>query len=270
MLCGSKSTKLARWKLDRLSTYGLLNYLTQIEVSQLLDVLMEKRLVEQIDVDRHRPVVQLTDYGSDVMKSNVPLQGPLPLPGELLAKLRRSRTDDDEDGAVGPFDEDHLPPPDPDLLEALRRWRRDAADHLKAPVYTVLHTVSLELIARAKPASRDELERIKGIGPAKIEQYGETILRLVEKHAGRGSGATSRASENGSPHSLELLPMNARPGFYWTWRVLQLGASIAECAAIRGMTTTEVLDDLAQARKGGLPLENSAVVQTEDGDVTPP
>jgi hypothetical protein len=189
------------------------------------------------------------------MKSHAPLQGPMPLHGTLLAKLRGSRQDGDEHEGPAPPDEDDLPPPDPALLEALRRWRRDAADQLKAPAYAILHTTSLELIARVKPKSLDELERIKGIGPAKLDQYGQAILGLVEAHQGSADGkrrpdeVATRAS-----HAMESLPLDERPSFYWTWRVLQAGATVAECAVIRGISPSEILDDAARALEAGLPL----------------
>jgi ATP-dependent DNA helicase RecQ len=291
MLCGSKSSKLSKWKLDRLSTYGLLGFLTQPEVSQLLDVLMEKRLVEQIDVDRNRPVVQLTDYGSQVMKSNVPLQGPLPLPGGLLTKLR-GRREDDANEENGSFDADDLPPPDARLLDALRRWRRETADEMGLPAYQVFHTATLELIARVRPNSLAELERVKGIGPMKLEQYGDAVLHLVSKHAVNshhqqaplaGDQRVSAPLENPGPReaamgpasvgrrlssienhddsrdptqSLDVFaafPLDRRPAFYWTWRVLALGASLDECAAIRGLPPERILDDLQRAREAGLP-----------------
>jgi ATP-dependent DNA helicase RecQ len=269
MLSGSKSSKLTRWKLDRLSTYGLLSHLTQIEVSQLLDVLMEKRLVEQVDVDRHRPVVQLTDYGSQVMKSHAPMQGPLPLPGPLLTKLRGSGPNNGEEADASDGAEDV--PPNPALLESLRLWRRDVADQIHSPVYTILHTASLESIARVMPTSLEELEEIKGIGPAKLQQYGLVILRLVEAH--RGSAADNRQTDHGEsrerraiesspiesspgePLPVESLPMDERPSFYWTWRVLHAGASIAECALIRSMSPSEILDDAARALDAGLPFQ---------------
>jgi ATP-dependent DNA helicase RecQ len=291
MLCGSKSSKLSKWKLDRLSTYGLLGYLTQTEVSQLLDVLMEKRLIEQIDVERNRPVVQLTDYGSQVMKSNIPLQGPLPLPGGLLAKLRGRRDDAACEDSSGSFDADDLPPPDAKVLDALRRWRRETADEMGIPAYQVFHTATLELIARVRPKSLTELERVKGIGPMKLEQYGDAVLRLVGKHAANnnqdapltGDQCVSGPWEHAGPceaaagpasvgrrllsmeehddsrnhtQSLDVFaafPLDRRPAFYWTWRVLSLGASLEECSVIRGLPQERILDDLQRAREAGLP-----------------
>jgi ATP-dependent DNA helicase RecQ len=87
MLCGSKSSKMAKWRLDRLSTFGLLNDLKQSDVSALLDELLRVGLVQQDEVDRFRPVVLLTDQGEEVMHGRAPLPRKLRLPPELAVKL---------------------------------------------------------------------------------------------------------------------------------------------------------------------------------------
>jgi DNA helicase-2/ATP-dependent DNA helicase PcrA len=39
---------------------------------------------------------------------------------------------------------------------------------------------TLEAIAEEKPGSPAELQRISGIGPAKIERYGDDLLALLD------------------------------------------------------------------------------------------
>lgn len=296
MLCGSKSAKLTKFRLDQLSTYGLLSHLAQSEVSQLLDVLMEKRLIEQVEVERNRPIVQLSDYGWDVMKGNVPLQGPLPIPGGLMVKLRRAGGGIEADECVSVTETENLPAPHPELLEALRHWRRERADQMGTPAYQVLHTTTVDLIARLRPTTLDDLESIKGIGPMKLEQYGDEILALVAKHTSASShaptarlngSAKTKRQQNSEPkttprsgrlwftdteepsgvdeppsfpgpaehHVLEETPLDRRPGFYWTWRVLSLGASLEECAAIRGLTHEEIYNDLLRGADAGLKVD---------------
>ncbi len=63
MLCGSTSEKVTRNRLNRLSTYGLLAHLKQTEVVELIDALVSARYVEQVDIDKFRPVLQLTRAG---------------------------------------------------------------------------------------------------------------------------------------------------------------------------------------------------------------
>jgi hypothetical protein len=257
-----------------------LSFLTISEIGKLLDALMEKRLIEQIDVDRFRPVVQLTESGSQVMKSQAPLVGPLPLPGYLVAKLRRTGDGTESPSAESREDSHDLPPPNPELLEALRKWRRDEADELGIPAYQILHTNTLEHIARIQPTTLEALERIKGIGPAKLDQYGATILKLVQRFAiapSRSSPGAAAEFKRESPcdapapvrrrpgeentnkeedeDPFASFPIDRRPGFYWTWRVLSGGANLDECAAIRGMTPEQIFDHAVLAVEAGLAVQ---------------
>ncbi|NLF07944.1 MAG: ATP-dependent DNA helicase RecQ, partial [Pirellulaceae bacterium] len=68
MLCGSNSAKMKKLRLDRLSTFGLLKHLRQQEVVELIDSLFVLRCLQQVDIDRYRPVVELTEYGEEVMR----------------------------------------------------------------------------------------------------------------------------------------------------------------------------------------------------------
>ena len=72
---------------------------------------------------------------------------------------------------------------DPVLLEALRRWRAQVATDVDRPAYTVLPDTALAGIAEVKPRTVPELARVKGIGPAKIDRFGATLLALVAEHA---------------------------------------------------------------------------------------
>jgi ATP-dependent DNA helicase RecQ len=87
MLCGSGSAKVAKLGLNRLSTFGLLSHLTQDEVGSLIDALIDLHCLRQTDVNRYRPVVELTELGEEVMRGKAALSGPLPLPPYLLLRL---------------------------------------------------------------------------------------------------------------------------------------------------------------------------------------
>ena len=62
-------------------------------------------------------------------------------------------------------------------FQALREWRKHAA--AGKPAYTVFADATLDAIARANPTSVDELARIKGVGPAKLEQYAHSVLKVL-------------------------------------------------------------------------------------------
>jgi ATP-dependent DNA helicase RecQ len=49
------------------------------------------------------------------------------------------------------------------------------------PPYIVLHDRTLVAIAAAQPTSLVALRQVEGIGPAKLELYGDDILAVIEK-----------------------------------------------------------------------------------------
>jgi len=67
---------------------------------------------------------------------------------------------------------------DPRHVELLREWRRKEAARRAVPAYVVFHDRTLVALAAARPATLDDLSAIPGIGPAKLEAYGEDLLAL--------------------------------------------------------------------------------------------
>jgi DNA helicase-2/ATP-dependent DNA helicase PcrA len=65
------------------------------------------------------------------------------------------------------------------LFDALRDWRLEVARETDKPAYTVLTDATLAAIAEIRPSAIAELARVDGIGPAKIDKYGATILAIV-------------------------------------------------------------------------------------------
>jgi DNA helicase-2/ATP-dependent DNA helicase PcrA len=65
-------------------------------------------------------------------------------------------------------------------FDALREWRTGIARRDKVPPYVVMSDAHLKGIAERKPATLGELARCPGIGPLKLERYGEDILAVIE------------------------------------------------------------------------------------------
>ena len=70
---------------------------------------------------------------------------------------------------------------DDPLFAALRAWRTAKAREDGVPPYVVFHDQTLAAIADVKPPSAAALRRVKGVGPAKIETYGDEILEIVAR-----------------------------------------------------------------------------------------
>ncbi len=67
---------------------------------------------------------------------------------------------------------------DPVLYDALVAWRKSRAKLEGVPAYIVFHNSVLVAISDARPASLGELAEVPGVGPAKLERYGEDLLEV--------------------------------------------------------------------------------------------
>jgi ATP-dependent DNA helicase RecQ len=68
---------------------------------------------------------------------------------------------------------------DAGLVGRLRAWRLERSRSDGVPAYVVLHDATLEELAAARPSSIAELASVRGLGPAKLERYGEDLLALL-------------------------------------------------------------------------------------------
>lgn len=66
-----------------------------------------------------------------------------------------------------------------DLRERLRRFRLDEAARRDVPAFVVFNDRTLDALVEARPTTRTELLTIPGIGPAKLESYGDQILAAL-------------------------------------------------------------------------------------------
>jgi RecQ family ATP-dependent DNA helicase len=64
------------------------------------------------------------------------------------------------------------------LAARLREWRAAEAKRLRVPAYVVLHDRTLNAVAQARPSNPKQLLELDGMGPAKVEKFGEAILGL--------------------------------------------------------------------------------------------
>ncbi len=73
-------------------------------------------------------------------------------------------------------------PTDEKLMADLRAWRSAHAHADGTPAYVIAHDSLLVAIVEARPDSPATLRRVKGLGPAKLERYGDEILAILARH----------------------------------------------------------------------------------------
>lgn len=73
-------------------------------------------------------------------------------------------------------------PVDAELFAALRAWRSRIAQETGVPAYLVFHDRHLQTIAARRPRTLRELAGCPGVGPAKLERFGDDVLDVLADH----------------------------------------------------------------------------------------
>lgn len=78
----------------------------------------------------------------------------------------------------------------PELYATLRRWRAAQAYEEHKGAYLILSNATLIAICDALPTRITELQRVKGMGPAKCARYGEAVLEIVRDYISENADPT--------------------------------------------------------------------------------
>ena len=160
-------TKRNPW-VTELPHHGRLHW-PEDRVRDLLRELVEEGLLRQTSGEY--PVLELTPEGRMVLAGRVEPEVTLPAPAHVVRASSASRN-----GTAPP----PAAPADPRLLDRLRRWRLEVSRAQGVPAYVVFTDRTLAEIAARTPRDLYELEQVSGVGPAKLERYGQQVLALVE------------------------------------------------------------------------------------------
>lgn len=63
---------------------------------------------------------------------------------------------------------------------ALRAWRLETARQAAVPAYVVLNDSELVGIASGRPRTLAELARCRGVGPVRLERWGDELLAALD------------------------------------------------------------------------------------------
>jgi ATP-dependent DNA helicase RecQ len=160
-----------------LSTFGVGRELSPAAWRDLIDQLLFEGLLRE-DPNDGRPLVGLGDAEGvrAVYRGERRVQvrrAPEAFDASTRSGRPRKRTREAM-AAVGA--ENHA------LYEALRAWRRQAAAEQGVPPYVIFHDRTLAEIALFRPATLSDMAMIGGVGQAKLDHYGQAVLRVVREN----------------------------------------------------------------------------------------
>lgn len=132
---------------------------------------------------------------------------------------------------------------DAPLYEELKRWRNKvAADH-NVLDYMVIQMKTLLELTDKKPATLKELEKIKGIGKAKINQYGAEILEIINEYRSNNNIESEPEMQDTEPELTKEKKSETNTKEL-SLQLHKAGKSIYEIAQERNLTTNTIENHL--------------------------
>jgi len=189
ILMGKSNKRVTQNGHGRLRTFGLGSDLGAEQWKSVFAQMVGKGLVD-VDTSGYS-VLRLNDQSGEVLNGRlkVLLHGePVPLPSARRAsddgprKRARSETRPRVERPAKAPAPARAGAVDTDLFRGLRKWRWSLADDAEVPAFVIMSDATLRELAACKPLSLNELAQVKGIGPAKLEHYGEALLRVIREH----------------------------------------------------------------------------------------
>ncbi len=158
-------------------------YWTKIEAAKSLFRLVEDGGCRQKKILGHfgeeiDPCGSSCDWCMGVKAEDLAAEGMLAAEGKMAAAVvaqRRSKSFD-RVAEAGPLSDEGEA-----LFQSLRVLRKSIADQQRVPAYIVFSDKTLRAMAEARPSTASELLAVSGVGPLKLERYGEAFLEAVNR-----------------------------------------------------------------------------------------
>ncbi|MFK7759084.1 MAG: RecQ family ATP-dependent DNA helicase [Phycisphaerales bacterium] len=168
---GSKGEKVLSRGHDELSVHGMLGAYSKAQLSMYLDQLISIGALERVVEDRFE-TLKFGDLGVSVMKGlgEVVLSNPIGT-GSASAERTRGRKQGRE-AVVLDIDERMI-------FDRLRGLRTRIAQEREVPPYVVFSDATLRALVKDRPTTRNEMLRVKGIGQAKLDSFGDVFLEAL-------------------------------------------------------------------------------------------
>lgn len=160
VLRGSKSVK------DWHKEYFVFNSCNESEeeLKEIIEHLINQEFIKKSDGDY--PTLSLTFKGIDFLQAPEKIE--LSVHKRDIKSVKTETRDE--------LDYDRA------LFEKLRDLRKRLADERKVPPFIIFGDVSLREMAHYKPKIKEDFSRIKGVGEAKLESFGEFFMEVIREY----------------------------------------------------------------------------------------
>ncbi len=223
-LRGSSTTKAEH---QSIKTYGIGK---DISKDRWRDITKELLQLQYLQVsDGEFPVLQLNENSSAILK------------GEMKVMLTKSVT------VQKPVAEKYVADKSlhQDLFKTLKAVRYDLANEENVAAFQVFSDATLVELATYLPLTKPDLKKISGFGDIKLEKYGDAFLDAIIDYCVANDISTkinAKAPKRSKQSTTSEKTTDTKKA---SLQLFQLGRSVAEIAAERGLALTTIETHLA-------------------------
>jgi ATP-dependent DNA helicase RecQ len=175
VLTGSREKAVEKFRLNQLSTYGLLAEFTQEQVEEWIQELVAQGYMKQEFTalgEKNYRVLLLTPAGWDAMKK----RERIPLSSSSRKETREGEMEGEADMA---------------LFDRLRKLRADVARSQGLPPYCIFQDRTLLEMARRLPDSQEKMMSVVGVGEITFKKYGALFMDAIASYRMESSRGTT-------------------------------------------------------------------------------
>ena len=170
VLRGAETKTVQSFRLENALSYGALKHLSRDTVSAVIDRLIDMEALEVQEVEYSKGSMPILRFGYEAAAV---LEGTQ----TVMIAQRAASASGEKDKK-----QELLRSIDRDLYERLRELRKKMAFTRGVPPYVVFSDAVLRELAEKRPATKEQMEEIKGIGVVKLRDYGAAFLREIQKY----------------------------------------------------------------------------------------
>ena len=164
ILHGSRNEKIKRFKLETLSTYGIMADEPVHRIRTMIDFLIENNYL-MLTEDEY-PVIKPAERAGEIIREKKAVFMKLP---------KQSEPDKPPKAPVAYATIDAV-------FQTLKELRNRLAAEAHVPAYIIFADAALRDMCRKLPQNNEQFLHVSGVGTAKMEKYGERFTGLIKAY----------------------------------------------------------------------------------------
>jgi len=228
VLRGANTKRIRDFHHDQLSTYGIGTDYSVEEWKRLAHALLHQGFM---DITTEFSILRLNTRSREILRKQCTFAMP------MLQKEEKVKAEHDV-----------LDPQSARLFQHLRNLRKQIADDQGVPPYVVFSDTALREMAQQRPQTREHFARLSGVGSSKVAAYFTTFTEEIGNYCERNNIPMEQAPALAPKKSAVIKPPSIQ-GPHSRTQTLTLyeqGHSIEEIANERGLTTSTIVNHLAE------------------------